>query len=99
MSSLTSFLKESINQDRKIQRNLHFKHLTTRWRSKAKISFHSRAQFRIQNFSSKIRVARVLRLCQKLTYYFKLGENTVLVYQCAFVQFRKNMACKYFRKF
>ena len=39
MSILTSFLKESVNQDHKIQSNLHFKHLTTRWRSKAKSSF------------------------------------------------------------
>ena len=45
---------------------------TTRWRSKAKISFHSRLQFRIQNFSFKIWVVHVLRFCQKLTYYFKL---------------------------
>lgn len=39
MSIWTSFLKESTNQDHKIQMNLHFKHLTTRWRSKAKINF------------------------------------------------------------
>ena len=51
----------------------------TRWRSKAKISFHSRLQFRSQNFFFKIRVVRVLRFCQKLTYYFKLEENGAYV--------------------